>query len=194
MALVLDTARPSLRALAARAADRGAVHRVMGVSGTRIVKDRFALMADVQRNPWGKAPQFWKRMNRATRWESGQDFADVVMPREVAQRFYGGPIKPTGGRKYLTIPAHRSAYRRSARSFQDLKLVLFGRGSGAKLALAKKTKTATTVLYWLVKGVTQAGDSRVIPTPAEFAAGIEPDVMAYLRRESSRGSRGGVST
>lgn len=180
----LDTASPQLKALLARAKNPTAVHKVMATAATQAVRDRFAEMAGIQRNPWGKPPQFWKRMSRATRAEANPTTAAVVMPREVAQRYFGGVIRPTGGRKFLTIPAHASAYRRSARSFADLVLMVFkgGEGQGGGLALAKRGAKEPVVLYWLRRQVKQKGDSRVIPSPKELAAAVIPQVEAYLLR------------
>lgn len=141
----LDTARPELRALLARAQNPLAVHKVMATAATRTVRDTFAKVATWQRNPFGKAPQFWKRMSRATRPEATIKTAAVVMPREVAQRYFGGVIRPTGGRRLLTIPAVAESYRRSARSFEDLVMWIFNKPRrGAVGALVRPSK----VVVW----------------------------------------------
>lgn len=183
----LDTASPALRALLARASNRPGLNKVISVAGTRAVKDRFAEVATWMRNKFGRPAQFWKRMSRATRPEATAAHAAVVMPREVAQRYFGGTIRPTGGRNFLTIPARAEAYRRSARSFDDLVLIVFRRkGRGPAGALIRKGETHDAVMYWLYRKVTQKGDPRVLPTSDELAAAVMPDVESYLLRDSKR--------
>lgn len=180
MALVYDTATPALRALANRANNKAALHKVAAVAAAEMVRDNFAKMAQVERNKFGAAPRFWARMNRGTRAVSTQVEGAVAMPREVAQRYYGGPIRPTGGRKYLAIPANRTAYRRSPRSFQDLFFAVFG----GKPVLARASKSHTEVMYWLVRGVTQRGNPRVLPPQDVLGRHVERVVSDYLVSET----------
>lgn len=185
--ILIDTAKVNLGLIVQRVQNRGALHKVMGVAGARAVKDHFAKNADWQKNKFGRPAQFWKRMYRATRSEASQIYAAVIMPSEVAQRFYGGPIKPTGGKTYLTIPAHASAYRRSAQSFENLALVIFpnpkGKAEGMLVRRRRvKRKSVQEVMYWLVRGVNQAGDARVMPTDKELGDAIIPEVESYLLR------------
>jgi hypothetical protein len=184
----LDTARPELRALLRRAKNPIAVHKVMAAAATREVRDHFAKVAIWQRNPFGKPPLFWKRMSRATRPEATATTAAVLIPREVAQRYFGGTIRPTGGRRLLTIPARAEAYRRSARSFDDLVLIIFKArsGRGPVGALIRHGKSESTVLYWLKRKVTQKSDQRVMPSTAQIASAVVPEVEAYLLREAGK--------
>ncbi len=188
--VIIDTASPALAEILRRAEDRYAIHRVMAISATRCVKDRFAEMAQWQRNKFARPAQFWKRMYRATHWEADATRGAVVMPREVAQRFHGGEIRPTGGKQFLTIPASAKAYRRAARSFTDLILVIFksprGKAAGMLIQRAKvRKKTTVEVMYWLVRGVNQQGDPRVMPTNDQLSAAIVPVVEDYVLRGRS---------
>lgn len=182
----IDTASPALRALLQRTQNKVGVNKVIAVAATRKVRDHFVGVAGWMRNPFGKPAQFWKRMNRATRHEATSTHAAVIMPREVAQRFYGGTIRPTGGRRFLTIPAIAAAYRRSARSFPDLVLVLFKKraGRGPAGALVQHGKNQSTIFYWLHRKVTQKADARVLPTSAQIADAVIPEVEAYVLRGS----------
>lgn len=129
------------------------------------------------------------------------------------QRYQGGDIKPTGDRKYLTIPARAEAYGKRAREFDDLKLAFRREGSAVRawaLVTADKTsidlkkmrqKGATVsdyatreyggaVMFWLVKIVHQQPDPSVIP-PDEmiFAVALETIEAAVLRAFRRGGSR-----
>lgn len=190
MATVVDlnTASPALQALLVRAKNQVGVNKVLAVAATRTVRDHFAQVATWMRNPWGRPAQFWKRMSRATRPEATSSHPAVVMPREVAQRFHGGTIRPTGGRRFLTIPARAEAYRRSARSFQDLVLILFPKrsGRGPAGALVRHGDKQSTIFYWLHRKVTQKPDPRVLPTLKQIGDSAVPDIEAYLLRGTKR--------
>lgn len=130
------------------------------------------------------------------------------MPREVAQRYYGGPIRPTGGRKFLAIPANRMAYGRSPRSFIDLVfIVVQGRPALAKIKQAqtyhelnfhdapsnrgkegkvrvKRVKSGKVdkpiVMFWLVRGVVQKGNPNVLPPMDSIYGAAEQAMAGYL--------------
>lgn len=183
--VVIDTARPGLENVLIRASDRTSLHAVIARSATRTVRLKFANVATWMRNRWGRPAQFWKRMNRATHPEHNASAAYVVMPREVAQRRFGGPLRPTGGKQFLTIPATARAYRRSARSFPDAIAVLFREPKGLAVGMIAQVHPGKGIeaLYWLVRGVNQKGDPRVLPTMQEFDAGMKPDINAWLLRK-----------
>lgn len=184
MSLVVNTAGPALQSLLARVQDRPAIHKVMGVAAIRLVKDGFTVLAHEQRNPFGRPPMFWKRMNRATRWELSATGADVVMPREVAQRYYGGTIRPTGGRKFLAIPLVKEAYRRAPRTFTDLDLIITE--DNKRGFLVRRAEKKTTLMYALVRKVTQAGNRGVLPGADVMGPALRQSVREYLLG-SSRG-------
>lgn len=206
--VVFDTARSALQDLAARARSRAAIHKVAAVAATQLVRDHFAINATENRNPYGAPSRFWARMSRGTRAEANAKEAAVVMPREVAQRYYGGPIRPTGGRKFLAIPANRTAYGRSPRSFADLVfIVIQGRPALARITKVQTYHTLThhdaasdrrkdgrvrtkrvkagkldkpTVMFWLVRGVVQKGNPGVLPPMQSIYAAAERAMSSYL--------------
>lgn len=183
--VVIDTARPSLRKLLRRVEPK-ALNKIIARSALRLTRDRFAQVATYMRNPWGKPAQFWKRMYRGSRAESSSYSAAVLVPREVALHYYGGTVRPTGGRKALTIPANASAYRRSAKSFRDLVVVVLkGRAALARVQERKgrnKGSDKLTVYYWLVGAVRMKPNLSVLPTERQYQAGISRDVMDYFSR------------
>jgi len=106
------------------------------------------------------------------------------------QRLYGGPIDPTGGRKFLTIPACDEAIGKRASEFSDLEMrkvlnpatgslqwALVRRPSETIIYRGRKGKDGVKhykvsqgvpleeqVMFWLVRHVDQAPDSSVLPT------------------------------
>lgn len=113
---------------------------------------------------------------------SSEDSATLRLPRRSRLRAAFGTytVRPTGGRKMLTIPAHASTYGRNARDFSGLlKSALIG---GRYPALVfRKTGTAA---FWLAKQVTIKEDRSLLPFDqyeeliVEEARGIVREALA----------------
>lgn len=121
-----------------------------------------------------------------------------INQRALAQRFFGGTIKPTTG-KFLTIPARTEAYGHRAREFDNLVPIIFRGGQsgalverdatvvrgGARGAGAGRSKgqgIGGGVFFWLVKRVVQRADPSVLPSAEEM---IRPALSAasdYIER------------
>lgn len=134
----------------------------------------------------------------------GDSVVVTVSSVGIRQRVLGGTIRPKTA-KFLTIPVAPEAHGKRAREFGSLVLV-FGPG-GRPIALAtpeanvtvfrKKRgtqerigkslgKRAGTILFRLVKSVTQRPDPTVIPNVAAVQAGVARDAGAYLDRLIAR--------
>ena len=186
--VVKDGVTPALRALSRQYQDRGGLHRVMATAGANLVRDHFAALAGSNHNPYGVKSTFWARMRRGTRAEANATKGEVAMPAEAGHRYFGGTIRPTAGRKYLTIPARAEAYGRSAREFDFLEVLYNSRGPVALVDKARvevvRTKSGRSkrdkesgapltqdapgglVFFWLVRSATQRADPSVLPTDA----------------------------
>ena len=185
MSLVVDTTTPELRKLVAALKDKSSLNKVMANAGRIVIQDHFATYAQTNRNRFGRPSTFWKRMRQATYAESDSTVAAVVMPREVAQRRFGGTIKPTGGRKNLTIPLDRAAYNKSARTFQDLFVLTLKRGGTERRFLAMKLrKNRIKVLYALRESVTQTGSADVLPSDSKIVDAVREAAVEYIARRT----------
>jgi hypothetical protein len=94
-------------------------------------------------------------------------------------------IVPTGGKKYLTIPAIAEAYGKVARSIPDLALMIRWKGGERRaVALAQVTgkgkERTETVFYWLVKSVTQKQDRTLLPSDDEYELSGLAGVRDYV--------------
>jgi len=128
----------------------------------------------------------------------------------LAQRFYGGTIKPVG-HPYLSLPAQPDAYGRRPRDSDNPPLsfvyALHPMG-GWRPALAtsedqwkagkvrkdgtqreKLVKVAGDVWYWLVRSVTQKPDPTVLPDESEINTAAMNAVESYIARHSNRANR-----
>lgn len=184
MAFVLDTsygnAIPELQKLRKTIGDRADLHKVMAHAGTQVVQKHFAALAMTNRNKWGRPSTFWKRMRQATMPESSSKQAAVVMERDVALRRFGGTIKPTGGRRYLTIPVSKTAYGRVARSFKS-GFVLKLKTGGLFIAQKSGKSGKLELLFALVKQATIRANRAILPADGVITAALKVAIAAWLK-------------
>lgn len=152
----------------------------------------------------GTRSNFYTNAGDGTSWRQESEGSVVISIASlgIAQRFFGGTIKPKAGKKYLTIPARAEAYGRAAGSFKDL-VVVFGHGrkpialaragqttigfrknkeSGARRAFSKGA-AGGEIMYWLKTEVTQQPDPSVLPPTEKIFEQIERDVTEQFNRE-----------
>jgi hypothetical protein len=162
-----DDASPALQRIADSAAGRKAIHQYMADAARVLIQGHFRTLAAERHNRFGLPSRFWARMYRGTRSAASADRGEVRMPREVALRYFGGTLRPTGGRKALTIPMVAQAYRKRAREIRDLFLIRSKTGDGRTygvLARQEKGKDAPTPYYLLVRSATVKPDKSVLPS------------------------------
>lgn len=81
----------------------------------------------------GKRTHFYADAARNTSYEVTPDGALVHIHQQgIALHYYGGVVKPTGGRKFLTIPVDPEAYGRRAGEFNNLEIA-WGRTKSGKI-------------------------------------------------------------
>lgn len=147
----------------------------------------------------GKRTNFYADAAKAVSSRGDAEGAVVTVAQQgIAQRIYGGVIRPRAG-KYLTIPAHAEAYGRRAREFGNLEFRSIGNGRGMlfvnpnKEARSKFKRNARVeaagdgrlkVMYWLVPQAVQKADPDVLPGESAIRATIAGVVeMAFRRRK-----------
>jgi hypothetical protein len=116
----------------------------------------------------------------------------------IRQRFEGGVIRPTGGRRLLTIPVAPEAHGRRAREFHDLNFIPPANGKPGLLVRAQQTALRKTkkgwkgtadggqVMFRLVPFVRQKPDPTVLPPAAEMATVARSAALSYLDRLAQR--------
>lgn len=127
---------------------------------------------------------------RATNFQTQSDGVTISVNHVAArQRYEGGLIKPTGGKKYLTIPANAEAYEKGrAGEFNNLRFafvqgrpalvkaeatpVSFGRKKkdGSRTVKAGQASDGLTPFFWLVRQANQKGDPSIVPSEREIGA------------------------
>ncbi|HEU0123992.1 MAG TPA: hypothetical protein VFQ91_25900, partial [Bryobacteraceae bacterium] len=174
---VKDGATPVL-VEAARRLSPATVAKVAGREGQNFTRQHFIrLNAERPNELGGKRTNFYAQAARGTTHTADAKGATISVNQVgIRQRIQGGTILPKRAGGFLTIPARAEAHGKSAREFNNLK-VLYGRG-GQPVALVeadatrvKQTKKGFKsigeigggVMYWLVKRVEQQPDPSVMP-------------------------------
>lgn len=201
---ITDEASPAIRA-AMELPHSGLFQDVMARVGENFLRDWFiALDAQRPNALGGDRTHFYSSTGQGVTSERIPDGVRFSINQlGIRQRYQGGVIEPTGGKRYLTIPAIAEAYGRRAGEFSNLRLV-FRRRDGQVRAVALEEAPATEVnlgkrgqrkkdnsdvysfaqktggriYFWLVPRVVQQPDPSVMPSEADFAeavlAGAEP--------------------
>lgn len=120
---ITGDAETRLKTLANDLHSSGTRHAVGG-SIRRLLMDHLGGLDKTRPNKiGGKRSHFYKAAARNTSYEITSDGALVHIHQEgIALHYYGGIVKPTGGRKFLTIPVDPSAYGKRAGEFDNLEI------------------------------------------------------------------------
>ncbi len=206
IAILNDTASPEIRFLQANVTP----HRMAAEIGprfTRLVQRNF-LKKERQgnKNDW-PSTHFYARAAESTNWQEGFGFVMISVNQiGVRQRLEGGEIKPTGDKKYLTIPAVAEAYGKRAGEFNNLKFafvldpqnpgtvrpalverqatnIKIGKikKSGSRSITPTSSSTGQIAIFWLLASVNQKPDPTVLPSDDEFNEALDQSMDALLR-------------
>lgn len=215
-----DTARPALRKFAA-GMNRQGLGRVAGTAGAQAMRDWYTTReADpsvhVTASALGARPVgLYAEFARGTHWEESNGGIDLVTSHDaIRQKIYGGELRPTGGRKYMTVAANSFAYGRRAKEVGialvfAYAIVPWGDGKQKRPALVaedavtkevgkarkdgsrrKRTIRPAGIYYWLIRKATQIGNRDVVIKPADLIHEIELKVAEYValvKKEAGRG-------
>ncbi len=129
----------------------------------------------------------------------------------IRQRIQGGYIRPTGGRKYLTLPATAEAYGKRAREFGNLRFGFaenkYGNLAPAlvnageqKVSFGRRRKDgsrkvtpgedmSSKAFFWLVKQVYQPADPAAFPPEADLEAAAVRGANDWARALTDRANK-----
>lgn len=153
----------------------------------------------------GRRTHYFAGAARGTSYSiQGDEVIVSIKQVGIRHRFLGGTIKPKKAGGFLTIPVAPEAYGKRAREFGNLEIVFGARGE--PIALATKSTRATqitagkagkiakrqigrtgTIMFRLVRSVTQQPDPTILPYPEVIGAGVATAVNETVAREIRRG-------
>ena len=194
-----DTAGPAAKRVGALLAP-ARLNPVIGRSVNETVRHHLVSKNAASPNKLGgRRTNFYGQAARATNFKVLSDSEILISIPQVgiAQRYYGGTIRPKSG-KYLTIPVHPAAHGKRAREF-DLEIVFGLNGQPVALATKKVSESRTRqsksgkitrtnvtrfgeIYYKLVRSVTQAPDPNVLPKPEVIGLFVQRDVDKVINR------------
>ena len=217
---ITDAASPTIQALRATVENRTLLNQAAADALADGIKDHFQELENgphASASALGAEPTgFWARMQAGTVARADDRSGTVAMPREVAQRRFGGDLKPTGGRTYITIAAIAAAYGKVAADFPDLHFG-FARNTFGVMQPAmvqddvqapKKTgknrthtaigaaadgtlaeRTHQIAYFWLTTEVHQNPDPDALPSDAVMQAYAEHGVGEMIESIKKNGGR-----
>lgn len=169
----VDEVASDLQALRNGLTRRGPLHAKMAVRGKQFTQ---AHLRGLDRHKTAerlgaKATGHHNKAAASVGAQSDEDEALIVIPRRtgLGRAFGNVVLRPGSGRKYLTIPAHKRTYGRSARDARwgddPFQFVLLGR---YRALIFKDGEDKGEVAYWLKREVSQKQDRSLLPSDAEY--------------------------
>lgn len=192
-----------------------ALNDALGRQLARDLQSHFKIKNRVPNNLRGKKTNFWQSVSKATVMTEATDNGATVTIGESRFRIHlqGGVIKPTGGRKALTIPLVADAHGKRVREYEQSsgkKLfrmggALFERSSKGDRSLTGATRVSTRnragqtrslnlrgksqvrAVYALAKSVTIKADPTALPDPKKLLLSLNDTAEKWLAAEIKKG-------
>lgn len=184
MSLVIDTATPSLEALSKKLKQRKRIHTAMARAVANQFRDHFKSLSKSNKNRFGVKNSFWDRMRSTVREEATDTVSAISMDRAVALRRFGGPVKPTGNRRYLTIPLSRRSYGKKATEFEEsFVITIKKKANERKYIVIKREDGGLDFLYLMIESTTHKPNSLAIPSDND----VQRIVFGTLAKHLSNG-------
>lgn len=131
---------------------------------------------------WRKT-NFWSGIAKSTTFVSAtSNTATVAIQegRKFAAKVFGATIRPTGGRKFLAIPAIEARYGISPSSL-DKNDLTFRRTRKGGLLGKIRADGSMEVHYFLVRSAKTPPQADALPAKAEINASINRSISNYLK-------------
>ncbi len=181
---ITDKASSFLADLMEKVKDKVAINTVLGKEAEVRLRKHFLTLNKKPNAKGFKKQYFWRQIRTATTLGEINDKGATVniSDSRFAIKVYGGTIKPTGGKKYLAIPATSQRYGTSPQSANDRDdLVFIKRNTSEKAYLIKKENKAIRVQYFLVRSSTQKPQADALPDKDKFSQNLSQALKTYFR-------------
>ena len=209
---ITDKVTPMLRGAAGQLKGT-ALENAMGQGASELIQRHLVALNAARPNALGgKRTNFYSRAAKATNYQVKPGEVTVVIAHQgIRQRYQGGFIRPTGGRKYLTIPAIPEAYGKRASELNNLRFG-FTEGRSGNLVPALVEASATKVkfgrarqdgsrrttitgnvggraFFYLVRQVFQQADPSVLPTNDQIAGAAVKAGDVAIQTAANKGAK-----
>lgn len=183
-------------------ADRRPMHARMAVGVKHFTQDYLRKLKRhrTAERLGAKPTQHYAKAANVLEAESDEEEGRLVIPRDTGLgRAFGFVIlRPTGTRKWLTIPAHAKTYGRGVRDFPDGTFQFTTLFAHRAFAVMRFTRDGPgyargDVAYYLRKQVYQKQDPKLLPSDAAWGEVARRAALTYLSREVYGEPQGGIS-
>jgi hypothetical protein len=179
---VTNGVRRELEARSAQLRDKTEAHRVMAYAGAELCRDKAITLAASNVNRFGAKSSFWDRMRNQVRAYATSVCGTVALAAEWGHRYFGGTVRPKGGKRNLTIPVDGGAYGRRAGEIEGLELMLRRKKGTGELLKFLGEKGTGRLFYLLKPEATQKGNKDVLPTVSQLELAGREALEIRLRR------------
>lgn len=131
---------------------------------------------------WRKT-NFWSGIAKSTTFVSAtNDTATVAIQegKKFAAKLFGAKIRPTGGRKFLAIPAIESRYGISPSSLDKNDLSFRKTRRGGLLGKIR-ADGSMEVHYFLVRSAKTPAQADALPNESEISTAVKNSISNYLK-------------
>ena len=169
--------------LAAKLSDMRKLNAVVGMGLAKTLRGHFRSL-DLRPNKRGwRKSHFWRGMASSTAFAGATQNGAVVAVqkgRVFGAKLRGATVRPTGGRKFLAIPAIEARYGVSPSSLDKNELQFRRTRRGGLLGVIRADGTMQ-VHYWLVRKATIPRDPETLPPRDSVMADIRENISKYLK-------------
>ena len=182
---VTDEVTPFLAMLEEGLTNRTDLHSYIAAQAETRTQDYLRAIAPRRHSTADRlgAPHSGHLTDAADSIESSHNAQSAVLtfPRTtgLSRAFRQFDLRPTGGKKWLAIPAIASAYNHSPREF-DLSFVPF-RDDLAALVTRSQSDRSFIVVYWLKKEITIEQDRTLLPDDRAYSESAELGAREFIR-------------
>lgn len=170
--------------LAAKLSDMRKLNAVVGMGLAKTLRGHFRSL-DLRPNKRGwRKSHFWRGMASATAFAGATQNGAVVAVqkgRVFGAKLRGATVRPTGGRKFLAIPAIEARYGVSPSSLDKSELQFRRTRRGGLLGVIRADGTMQ-VHYWLVRKADTPRDPDALPKKETVLADAKKEISKYLRK------------
>jgi hypothetical protein len=183
MKITVDTSAADALLANARAAalNKADLHKTAASSVSKLLRGWF-----IARNSRSQTSNYWSEAGESVYHEADATSGRVVVPKQgVAWHRYGGVIRAKPG-KALAIPLKASVKGMRASDKFPSKKDAFVYRKGGKAFLAAREGNSLRIFYLLVKSVSKAADTSVLPPDAQLSASASDSMLKLIRIRLSR--------
>jgi len=149
------------------------------------LRRHFSVLNRIPNKRGFRKTNFWNRIRNSTTFTKfDANSAEVsIQDGAFAAKLHGATIRPTGGRKFLAIPAVSSRNGISPRSANDQASFFFYRTKAGKPTLAMNRRGNVEIQYFLIRSAKVPKEPNALPKAEVISRKLAEKAGEYLENE-----------